>query len=154
MRGGSRHAEDHLPTPAPCAPPASRPAPPAPSSRPARFGLLVVLELEAIDLAVERRRFDEALARVDAFAATQSRKEPWLVRRGAILTAAGRPAAARAAYQQTLAAIARLPPHVRGTRALLALADRARDALASLRGPGPLSGAPAPPAPLAATRAR
>ncbi len=97
-----------------------------------RYGRLVVLELEAIDLALERRRFDEALARVDAFADTVARKETWLARRGAILVAAGRPAAARSAYQATLAAIERLPPRLRGTGAMLALVASTREELAKL----------------------
>jgi tetratricopeptide (TPR) repeat protein len=93
------------------------------------FGRLVTLELEAIDLAEQRGRHDEALARIDAFAATVARKEPWLVRRAAILAAAGRRAAARAAYQAALDAITRLPPPTQSTRAMLALQAQARAGL-------------------------
>jgi tetratricopeptide (TPR) repeat protein len=91
-----------------------------------RLGRPVVLELEAIDLAQQRRRFDEALARIDAFAANLSRKETWLMRKATILTTAHRPAAARAAYQATLDAIARLPPHIQNSRAVIEMAAQAR----------------------------
>jgi predicted negative regulator of RcsB-dependent stress response len=88
------------------------------------------LELYAIDLELRRRRYRDALARLDQIAARSQRKETWLARRGEILADAGRLSEARATYRQALAAIEALPEGARHTRATLELEGRLKAALA------------------------
>ena len=92
----------------------------------AALGPLVSLGIYAVDLEVRQRRYDAALMRIDRLAALSPRKESYLVRRGAILEAAGRPAEARQAYAQALEAAATLPPGRRKVPAIEDLASRAR----------------------------
>lgn len=94
-----------------------------------KMGPLVTLELPAIDLEVSSRRYDAALARIDQVTARLQRKETWLVRRAEILKKAGREDEAKKNYREALAAIDRLPPGHRGTRAMLELGARIRAAL-------------------------
>jgi predicted Zn-dependent protease len=74
-----------------------------------RLGPVVSLHLRALEIEISLGRTDEALVRIDRLAATSERRELWLKRRGDLLSSAGRPAEARAAYRAALAAIARLP---------------------------------------------
>jgi tetratricopeptide (TPR) repeat protein len=92
----------------------------------AQLGSVVTLELAAIEIARQQGRWKEAVTRVDAFAARVPRPEPWLIRKATILASAGRPKEARAAYEQALAAIERLPPETRSTPAVAQLAAQAR----------------------------
>ena len=94
-----------------------------------RMGPLVTLQLPAIDLEVSLRRYDAAIARIDTVTARYQRKETWLFRRGEILRQAGRDAEAKRDYREALAAIDRLPPAHRNTRATLELERRIRTAL-------------------------
>ncbi len=94
-----------------------------------KMGPLVTLELPAIDYEVALKRYDAALARIDTVTARLQRKETWLVRRAEILKQAGRGAEARKNYLEALAAIDRLPPSHRSTRATLDLETRIRAAL-------------------------
>jgi tetratricopeptide (TPR) repeat protein len=110
------------------------------------LGPLVALGLYASELEVRLKRFDAALARIDRLAAFSPRKESYLVRRGAILEAAGRTAEARQAYALALQAIASLPDGRRGARAVDDLAARARAGLARLGPSCPVRSAPAPTA--------
>jgi predicted Zn-dependent protease len=96
------------------------------------LGFPVTLQLYAIDLELERKGYDAALARLDRVASESVRKEPWLVRKAAILEAAGRPGEARQAYEQTLASLDSLPSSRRGNRAVVRLEDEARHALERL----------------------
>ena len=96
-----------------------------------RLGPLVTLQLAAIDLELRRHNYDAALARVDIVASQSERKETWLVRRGEILTLAGRPDEARTAFQSALTAIDSLPPSHRQTRSITTLQLRIRSALGS-----------------------
>src|ERR1041385_2750456 len=86
-----------------------------------RMGPLVTLELSAIDLEVQLKRYDAALARVDTVMSRLQRKESWLVRRAEILKTAGREQEAKKSYRDALAAIEKLPPTHRHTRATLQL---------------------------------
>jgi tetratricopeptide (TPR) repeat protein len=113
-----------------------------------KLGPLVALQLYAIDLERQRKKYDAALARLDhlaappapeagqerhASAAAPANRSPgWLERRGEILEEAGRPAEARAAYEAALAAIASLPSHRRGVKATVELEARLRAAIARL----------------------
>jgi predicted Zn-dependent protease len=94
-----------------------------------KLGSLVTLQLAAIDLELRRKNYDRALARLDQIAAQSQRKEAWLVRRGEILTLAGRDEDARTAFNAALTAIESLPPAHRQSRAVSALEHRARSAL-------------------------
>lgn len=96
----------------------------------ARLGPVVALELYAIELELQQRRVDPALARLDRITAQSARKETWLARRGEILTQAGRRTEARAAYEAALAAIEALPPAARRSKAVTGLEADVRSALA------------------------
>jgi predicted Zn-dependent protease len=93
---------------------------------------VVTLQLAAIDLETRAGRLDAALARIDRATATAPRTESWLVRRGDVLAKAERSHEAADAYQAALAAIAKLPPRARKTRAVADLETQARTALAAL----------------------
>ena len=60
----------------------------------AALGEPVTLQLFAVDLEVQRERWDAALERIDRIAARSARQETWLLRRGEILEQAGRSEAA------------------------------------------------------------
>jgi tetratricopeptide (TPR) repeat protein len=79
----------------------------------ARLGPIVTLELAAIELERCMKNWDGALRRVERLARVSPRQESWLVRRGDILSEAGRNAEARAAYAQALEAIESLPERYR-----------------------------------------
>ena len=98
-----------------------------------KIGPIVTLQLCAIELEVDLKRYDAALNRLDQIMATSARKEKWLVRRGEILQQAGRYEEARAAYQQALQEMAALPPHRRQTKAILDLETRLLTALDHLK---------------------
>jgi tetratricopeptide (TPR) repeat protein len=100
-----------------------------------KMGPLVTLQLPAIDLEVAANRHERALARIDAVTARLQRKETWLFRRGEVLRQAGREAEARNNYREALAALNRLPPSHRRTRATLDLESRIQSALAATNTP-------------------
>jgi tetratricopeptide (TPR) repeat protein len=102
-----------------------------------RLGPLVTLQLFAIDAELKQGNFDGALARVDSIAARSPRKETWLARRGEILRQAGRPAEAKRAYVDALAALRTLPPTRRNVPAMQELARRIQAEIDSLGGAGP-----------------
>ena len=106
-----------------------------------KLGPLVTLQLYAIDLDTENKRFDAALTRLDSVMAKAPRKETWLERRGNILRQAGRPADARSAYEEALKSMDTLPPMRRNVPAMLDLEKRLRTALQSLPPSGPNLGA-------------
>ena len=85
----------------------------------------VTLQLYAIELETALRRYDSALARLDQIASRSARKETWLVQRGEILEQAGRPELAREAYENTLDAIAALPPARANNRAVERVREQA-----------------------------
>lgn len=99
-----------------------------------RLGPLVTLQLFAIDAELKRGNFDGALVRVDQVAARSPRKETWLARRGEILRQAGRPAEAKRAYADALAALQTLPPTRRNVPAMQELARRIQKEIESLGG--------------------
>jgi len=95
------------------------------------------LQLFAIDAELKQGNFDGALARVDSIAARSPRKETWLARRGEILRQAGRPAEAKRAYADALAALRTLPPTRRNVPAMQELARRIQAEIDSLGGAEP-----------------
>jgi tetratricopeptide (TPR) repeat protein len=100
-----------------------------------QMGPLVTLQLPAIDLEVSLKRYDAAIARIDAASARLQRKETWLVRRAEVLKQAGREDEARQNYRDALAALDRLPPTHRGTRATRDLEQKIRAALGTANAP-------------------
>lgn len=100
----------------------------------ARLGPLVALQDVAIDLEVQRKNWDGALARVERVAASSARRETWLARRGEILAAAGRPREARESFEAAQQSIEALSPRLRQTRAMSRLEEKVRDSLAALKG--------------------
>lgn len=100
----------------------------------ARLGPVVGLEEPAIAIEVKLRRWDAALARVDAISAAAPRKDLWLKRKGDLLRQAGRPRDARAAYAEALAALEALPADARHAPATQAL-ERELRALAATSPP-------------------
>jgi len=94
-----------------------------------RLGPVVTLELAAIDLDLEKERYDSALARLARITAQAPRKDAWLARRGDILTRAGRAQEARAAYAEALSAVESLPPYRRQDPATAKIEKRLREAL-------------------------
>jgi predicted negative regulator of RcsB-dependent stress response len=105
-----------------------------------RFGPLVGMQLYAIELECARKHFDEALTRLETISARAERKERWLVRRGEILTLAGRRDEARKSFTAALAAIESLPPRLRQSPAILELKKRV-EAVAGVGITGSKSGA-------------
>jgi hypothetical protein len=88
----------------------------------ARLGPVVALSERALALEVQLGRTDAAVARLDALAVSAERKETWLKRRGDLLAAAGRTAAAHASYRAALDAIRTLPAWLRDMPETVALA--------------------------------
>jgi tetratricopeptide (TPR) repeat protein len=76
----------------------------------AALGPLATLQLMAVDVELQRGRYDAALARLDSVASQAARKESWLARKGEILERAGRNSEAEQAYREALAAIDSAPP--------------------------------------------
>ncbi len=74
-----------------------------------KFGPIPLLQVEAVQLELNARRVDAALARLDTIIQREQRKEHWYARRGEILAAAGSREEARAAYQSALGSIKLLP---------------------------------------------
>jgi predicted Zn-dependent protease len=93
------------------------------------LGEPVSLQLYAVELEVGAARFDAALRRLDRLAAGSVRKEPWLMRKGAVLEAAGRPDEAGELYSRALDAISSLPASRRDTRAVRRMESEARAGL-------------------------
>jgi len=86
-----------------------------------RFGPLVTLVTEAVDLELADGRPEAALRRIDAALEQGGRTERWHLRRGEILRRLGRTDDAREAYATGLRQIEALPPARRGTRETAAL---------------------------------
>jgi len=103
-----------------------------------KLGEPVTLQLYAVELEVGARRYDAALRRLDRLAAGSVRKEPWLMRKGAILEAAGRPDEARQVYEQAVDAIHTLPPSRRNSTAAQRMETEARANLERLERAEPL----------------
>jgi tetratricopeptide (TPR) repeat protein len=96
------------------------------------FGAEPGLLRDALELEVAAGKWPPALTRVAALQASAPRPEPWMARRAEILTLAGRPAEARAAWTTFLAHLESLPNLERGSRPLTELALRAQAALREL----------------------
>ncbi len=97
----------------------------------ARLGGVLTLELQAVDLGISVKRYEEALARIDRIRKKAGRQEFWWERRGDILELAGRPAEARLAYQDAFEAVQSRPARIRKMTASQKLEERLRRKLTS-----------------------
>jgi len=103
----------------------------------ARLGPLASLEELAIELELEGKNPDGALARLDRIFPPGARQGTRLARRGEILAGAGRSAEARETFLRAQRAIESLPSRLRQTRAVQKLEGRVRSSLENLRAAGP-----------------
>ena len=108
----------------------------------AKLGNLPAMGLLAIELEVRLKQFDAALDRVDRLSQRSPRKDPWLERRGDILTLAGRSTEALKCYRAAAEAIASLPVNVRETKAAK---ERAATLARKLAPPNPVESPKTPP---------
>lgn len=79
----------------------------------AQIGPVLTLQLRALELEESLGRTEAVLTRLDCMMAGAERRETWLKCRGDVLSRAGRPAEARAAYAAALAEIVALPAWLR-----------------------------------------
>lgn len=91
-----------------------------------RLGPVPALAIKALDIEIQAGKWDAALARTGVLQASAPRPEPWMARRAAILTQAGRAAAAHEAWQELLDHLSRLSPAERNSTAMSRIAAEAR----------------------------
>ena len=97
-----------------------------------KLGPLVTLQLPAIDIELQEKNYDAALARLETVAAKSPRKETWLTRKGEILQQAQRIDEARAAFKAALDAMQSLPASRRNVPAMIDLEKHLREQLQKL----------------------
>ena len=98
-----------------------------------RLGNIPSLTLKALDIETATHQYDLALQRVDAMQKAAPRPEPWMAKRAALLSEAGRAADASNAWTALRDRIAGLPNLERGSNAMSVLAQEAETALAALK---------------------
>jgi tetratricopeptide (TPR) repeat protein len=104
-----------------------------------KLGPIVPLQSYAVDLELERKNTDAALARIETILAQVMRREDWLARRGDILIETGRTAEARKSYEAALAAVGHLPGQLQRGPAMVKLQTHVNAALGGITN-APLSG--------------
>lgn len=97
-----------------------------------RLGVIVTLQSRAVELELERENFDEALRRLETIIARAKRQELWLEKKGQILRLAGRGSDAATAFQQSVAAVGKLPLRLQTTPPMEDLKRRSRLAITEL----------------------
>jgi predicted Zn-dependent protease len=90
---------------------------------------LPVFQEEALRLEIKLGRTPAAVQRLDAMIATAPRPESLLLRKARLLATTGDQAGAQSAARAALSAVARLPVHLRSTRACTELEQEARTLL-------------------------
>ena len=95
-----------------------------------KLGPIITLELEAIEIETAAGKYDSAISRVNKIINRYPRKEKWLVQRGEIELKAGRKEEARNSFKEAVAAIEKLSPQHRNTKAMVSLDKAARQHLA------------------------
>ena len=98
----------------------------------ARLGNPIALALSALQLELDRKRYPQALARLEEAARGSPRNRVWLLRRGRILEEAGRTGEALAAYREALAEAQKSRSSRRNNRATQRLEEEAREAIGRL----------------------
>lgn len=96
-----------------------------------RLGWMVTLQLRALEYEQACGNYNGALARLETVIARSKRSESWLQLKGEILQKAGRPAAARAAFQAALKAMDELPPRFARSENMVKLRATIEASLAS-----------------------
>lgn len=99
-------------------------------------GPIPSLQTYAIDLELERRMPDAALARLDTIIDLAPRKESWLAKRGDILLEAGRLTEAEKAYRNALKSIDLLPRRLQISPSMVDLQTRVQASLTKCAPPG------------------
>jgi len=99
----------------------------------AALGGAITLQMLAVDLEVDLRRWDAALQRLAALETKANRKEAWIARRADVLLLAGRNEEAGRVYASALAVIDALPERLRTTTTTSALAAQIRTTLSDLK---------------------
>ncbi len=97
-----------------------------------RHGDDTAVLLKALEVDQQAKHWENALQRVESLQKTAPRPEPWMAKRAAILTLAGRPSDARAAWLALKDHLASLPNLERGSPAMIQLMKEADTALADL----------------------
>jgi tetratricopeptide (TPR) repeat protein len=97
-----------------------------------QIGNVPQLVLKALEFELTAGRFDASLERVEAIQKLMPRPEPWMAKRAAILTQAGRPDAAKAAWTALRDHLLALPNLERGSHAMSCLLEEAQQALKPL----------------------
>jgi tetratricopeptide (TPR) repeat protein len=85
---------------------------------------LPVFEEHALGLEIELGRTADAVQRLDRLIATAPRPESWCLRKAELLSVSGDRAGAQSAARAAEEAIAKLPSHIRGSNACMALEQR------------------------------
>ncbi|WP_395739113.1 hypothetical protein [Prosthecobacter sp.] len=98
----------------------------------ARRGNVPALVLKAMEWETAMGRYDEALKRMDAMQQQAPRPEPWMAKRAALLTQAGRKDESREAWTALRDRILALPNLERGTHAMSLILEETQRALAAL----------------------
>lgn len=107
-----------------------------------RLGWVVTFQKAAIEYELKRQRPDQALVRLETIIARANRKETWLVWKGEILMAAGKPLEAQEVLRATIKAIEALPPRMRTSPGMVQLRAKVEVSMASLRAGKASSGKP------------
>lgn len=98
----------------------------------AKFGPLVTLQIEKIQLTLMMADTAGAINQLDRLIASTPRPEQWLFRKGQLLQTIGKVEAAKSAYQASLQQVAKLPSRHRRTLAMSRLKGDCRAALTQL----------------------
>ena len=96
------------------------------------LGNVPQLVLKAMEYEIAAKRFDAALARVDAMQKMMPRPEPWMARRASVLAQAGRYEDSRAAWKALREHLMALPNLERGSHAMTTLLTQCDDAINAL----------------------
>lgn len=87
-------------------------------------GPIVSLEMAALDLEVELKRWESALKRLDRISATAPRRDRWLMRRAEILESSGRASEAMEAWKDARREFQSLPERMQTSKAGRQQADK------------------------------
>lgn len=96
-----------------------------------RVGNLATLEMEALHLELQLKRYDEAVTRLDRLIAGAPRKETYLARKADVLRQAGKSEMAQRCYAEALEAIVALPENQRHVKSTIKLEEEVRRQLAT-----------------------
>ncbi len=96
-----------------------------------RVGSLATLEMEALNLELQLKRYDDVLMRLNRLIAGAQRKETYLARKADVLRQAGKSEMAQRCYAEALQAIVALPENQRHVKSTIKLEEEVRRQLAT-----------------------